>query len=253
MSIDEAKFLLSAYRPDGRDAEDPHFAEALRMASLDPELGRWFEEQLSFDRAFQSSLSMLQPPQHLMSSLLAGVRIGQRRPWWRRPMLVAAAALTALTVMVSVWLAGQRDAESSKVIAEFRQDMVEKVVALDRLDLMSPDASAVRKWLAAHEGHADAVIPPGLSAAMTVGCRILEWHGRKVTLICFQSRPDSPGPDAHLLVMDGDAFDGAATAQPLIAQSGGWATAVWRRGNRAYMLASPRDAASLREMLGDVI
>ena len=42
MTTQEAKFILSAYRPNGSDASGPAFAEALQAAVGDPALGAWF-------------------------------------------------------------------------------------------------------------------------------------------------------------------------------------------------------------------
>jgi hypothetical protein len=42
MNNSEAKYILGAYRADGQDAAEPAFAEALRQAETDPDLGGWF-------------------------------------------------------------------------------------------------------------------------------------------------------------------------------------------------------------------
>ena len=49
MKNQEAKFILGAYRPDGQDAGDPVFAEALSQAERDPDLRTWFERGRKFD------------------------------------------------------------------------------------------------------------------------------------------------------------------------------------------------------------
>jgi hypothetical protein len=45
---DNAKLLLSAYRPNGADAQDPVFKEALELTQRDPELARWFRGRAGF-------------------------------------------------------------------------------------------------------------------------------------------------------------------------------------------------------------
>ena len=45
MNNQEAKLILQAYRPGGRDTFDPLFAEALEQARRDPELQKWFAER----------------------------------------------------------------------------------------------------------------------------------------------------------------------------------------------------------------
>jgi hypothetical protein len=51
MNIEEAKLILSAYRPDGQDAGDPQFQEALELTKQNPDLARWFAEAQAWDIA----------------------------------------------------------------------------------------------------------------------------------------------------------------------------------------------------------
>ena len=44
MTNQDAKLVLSAYRPNGADARDPFFEQALQQANRDPELTEWFEK-----------------------------------------------------------------------------------------------------------------------------------------------------------------------------------------------------------------
>ena len=62
MDNQEAKFILSAYRPGGQDASDPRFAEALEQARRDPVLERWFSESIAFDAAMTEKLGAIAVP-----------------------------------------------------------------------------------------------------------------------------------------------------------------------------------------------
>ena len=73
MNTQEAKFILQAYRPGGEDAGDPQFAEALAQAKLDPELAKWFAEQLAFDAAASRALKEVKAP-----AALAGIHPGRK-------------------------------------------------------------------------------------------------------------------------------------------------------------------------------
>ena len=68
-----AKFLLTAYRPNGADAQDPVFRDALEQAARDPELGAWFKEQRGFDSMIADKLSGIEPPATLRSAILVGI------------------------------------------------------------------------------------------------------------------------------------------------------------------------------------
>src|SRR6185295_12013962 len=101
MNNQEAKFILGAYRPDGSDATDPMFAEALTMVERDPELRDWLERQRAFDRAVAAKVRAIVPPAELREAILAGGRASRpRRLWWTNPVvLVAAAAMVVLGVV----------------------------------------------------------------------------------------------------------------------------------------------------------
>ena len=62
MNNQEATLLLHAYRPNGQDADDPRFSEALEQTRRDPALGRWFADQQAFDQAVSERLRGLPAP-----------------------------------------------------------------------------------------------------------------------------------------------------------------------------------------------
>ena len=65
MTNQDAKLVLSAYRPNGADARDPFFEQALQQAKRDPELMEWFEKQRAFDRVMVAKLRTIEPPARL--------------------------------------------------------------------------------------------------------------------------------------------------------------------------------------------
>lgn len=62
MNNDEAKFILSAYRPSGRDANDARFTEALNQAKQDPALREWLAQSQALDAVVMKKLSGIVPP-----------------------------------------------------------------------------------------------------------------------------------------------------------------------------------------------
>ncbi len=103
MHRQEAKFLLSAYRPNGADALDPDLAEARRFAQRDPELARWFAAQLKFDAAIAQRLGELFPTAEMRAEIYAGISLqlkGQsRRAGWRFSGAAIAATVVVLAGM----------------------------------------------------------------------------------------------------------------------------------------------------------
>ena len=73
MKIQQAKFILSSFRPNGQDAKDPDFAEALALAAEDRELGEWLARERAQDATFSSALSSVELPEELREEILAAL------------------------------------------------------------------------------------------------------------------------------------------------------------------------------------
>ena len=235
MNNEEAKLILQAYRPGGQDANDPRFREALEQAHRDPELARWFANEQALDSRISAKVrASIATPAHLKAQLLAQQKIIRPVAWWRRPalQLAAAACLALLVTVAALWLKPARTAEFGQyrnVMAEFAGKK------LDRLDLMSRDMAEVRRWLALKESHGDLVLPAGLDGRPSLGCRLLEFNGKKVSLICFEVENRQV---AHLLVIDRAVFKDAPPESPVFNQVGEVATISWSRGDKTYVVAS---------------
>ena len=80
-----------------------------------------------------------------------------------------------------------------------------------------------------------------------IGCRVLDWRGRKVTLICF--RDNSQFKDTvHLLVIDADDLPGARPgSQPVFRERDHIATASWSDDQHTYILAGHRGTRYLAD------
>ncbi len=75
MDKEEARFILRCFRPDGADAENPDFAEALAWAAKDRELGEWLARERSSDAGFAKALNAVSIPSALREEILAGLEI----------------------------------------------------------------------------------------------------------------------------------------------------------------------------------
>jgi hypothetical protein len=247
MNNEQAKIILSAYRPGGEDAVTPTFTEALEQARRDPDLARWFGEERALDTAIARKLKVAPVPSHLENTILAGRKVIRPAVWWRQPGWLAAAAAVALLLGVGAMLLPSLRAPT---LARLQTDAVGLLDGLDRLDLATNNLASVRAWLASRSAHEDLVVPAGLKAGVPLGCRIFDWQGRKVTLVCFKL--DGPGGvagEAHLLVVDASALRGAPDGGAQFAQRGRWATAAWREGAHGYVLATQGDEAKMRQLL----
>jgi hypothetical protein len=109
---ERAKFLLSAYRHDGADAQDPIFRDALEQATRDPDLASWFANQRSFDALVCEKLNSVQPPASLKPAILSGIYSGasNRRFPLGRLLGVAAVLLLSGILLTVMQLRSVRDA-----------------------------------------------------------------------------------------------------------------------------------------------
>lgn len=248
MTNEEAKFILRAYRLGGQDASDPQFQEALEHLKRDPELARWFSEERKLDSCLQAKFlqASLVPPE-LKANLLALQKIIRPVPWWKRRAWIAAAAASIALILsaAALWFSPSNRARFSDF-----HSYVASVAAgkIERLDLNTQDVIEVRQWLQRRSAPADFLLPQGLDGMPSLGCRVLEWNGRKVSFVCFELKNKQM---AHLFVIDRAAFrDAPPKDQPAFALAGGGVTtASWSDARRVYVLASMHDERELRRLL----
>jgi uncharacterized membrane protein YbaN (DUF454 family) len=243
MNHQEAKLILSACRPGGADAADPRFQEALEFARRDPELAAWLARERRLDTAIGIKVREgAQPPAHLKSAILAAARMVRPMPWYRQPSWVAAAALLVGLLALAVLLAPKsRELE----LAQFQRAMAEILVSKEfRLDHMTPSATEAQRWLA--DRRVDFVMPAKLEGQPTMGCRVVEWHGHQVSLVCFKL---DGGETVHLFTVAREAMGNAPTEHPQFSSSGRYSTAAWSRDDKVYLLAASRGEAVLKKVL----
>lgn len=65
MDKERARFVLRSFRPDGADSDDVDFADALRVATNDRELGEWLMRERAFDAEFAEALARVELPEGL--------------------------------------------------------------------------------------------------------------------------------------------------------------------------------------------
>ncbi len=71
MDNEQARFILRSFRPDGADAGDPDFAEALKLAMENRELGEWLASERAFDAEFANALGTVDLPENLREDIMA--------------------------------------------------------------------------------------------------------------------------------------------------------------------------------------
>jgi hypothetical protein len=245
MNNQEAKFILGAYRPNGSDASDARFAEAMAQADRDPELRTWWEKQRGFDATVAVKLRDIAPPPGLRDSILAGVRASQpRRRWWSQPVWLAAAAAVVLLGAVTVSLRDGRGAPSLEQLTAF---------AVQDLAHAHGDHSGYPGELAAVQGQL--VNAPGpmtqgiqldLADLRRKNCRTVRVAGREVFEICFQR----DGTWFHLYAARRSDFaPGPTDPKALLAARGEYAATAWSDATHVYALVARAGVETLRRVI----
>jgi hypothetical protein len=247
MDSGEARFILSAYRPEGQDASDPRFAEALEQVRRDPILQRWFEDSVAFDAAMTNKLRAVISPLDLRENILAGVKVS-RASRWSTPFVkwaIAAALILSAALGSLIWL-NPRPAH----LADWQTQALNVISALVRnqssFDAQSNQPTELVTWLRANDAPAAQKLPDNLGKLSSLGCKTFSWNGNRVSVICF-TRPD--GGLIHLVAANASATDRTPEGKPKLNQQGEWTTATWREGDKIYMLAMEGSPEQLRPFL----
>lgn len=234
MNREEAKYILQSDHLSGCDVESPQFRDALEMLQHDPELAAWFAQEQAIDAKLSESFRTFPVPPALKSQLLAGRKIVPLPVWWRQPAWIrAAAACMALLGTLAILLFRSPE---PRQLAEFRSYVAETAATLDHLDLQTSDLDQIRLWLGGHSAPENFAIPGKLNGKSSVGCRVFQWNGQKVSLVCFELGNKKV---AHLFVMDRSAptnSPGESRPQFQTARNG-IATASWSDARRIYIVA----------------
>jgi hypothetical protein len=255
MNPQEAKEILSLYRPGTADANDPWFGEALRLSESDPVLKSWLDEHCATYLALRSRFKLVPVPEGLKEQIVAE-RKSHTTPAWRRPavLIAASAAVTILTAIVSLWVLWTPPGDEDLSYNGYVDRMVSTAIrGYGAMDLATDDYTRLRAYLTQHGAPADPAMPRHLQQATLIGCRIQYWQGAKVSMICFRSgKPLPPGQatDLWLFVSERAAVSGApAPNLPVVTKGTRATTAGWSRADKTYVLVADGDVQFLRKYL----
>ena len=245
MNREEAQFILRAYLPNSEDAHFQPFAEALALARQDPILAQWFAAEQAMDAAFAAKLRARPIPADLRSQLLLARATIARRAWWSRPVWLAAAASVALLLALGVWRL--RPASGTGQLEAFLGAM--ELAALDmsaHVDAFGMDGPELKQWLTEHRGHPDFVLPPKIAQHGVMGCKVVEWQGHRVTLLCLKF----DGGHMDIFVVNAADLPGTRLGEaPQFAAASTLTTATWQSEGKIYHLAGNFSVDQLKRLL----
>jgi hypothetical protein len=244
MTTDEAKFILSAFRPNGSDTGNGAFGEALRFAGDDPVLGKWFAQSRAHDAAIASKLGQIAPPAGLREAILAGVRVsGSQRGSglsWGWIGGLAAAAAVAIGVF-SLRAPARPDSGTTELAGFAINDMV-----AERHGGRGEPAGALVAELETNGARMPGADQIDFERLRDTGCRTLNFAGHDVIEVCFARE----GAMFHFYVTrrDGPLGDSVAKGPSFIAEAAG-AAAVWSDKRFDYAIASTAGVEAIRKLL----
>jgi hypothetical protein len=244
MTSDEAKFILSAFRPNGSDTGNDAFRDALRFAGDDPVLGKWFARSRAHDAAIACKLGEIAPPAGLREAILAGVRVsGSQRSSglsWGWIGGLAAAAAVAIGVF-SLRAPARPDSGTTELAGFVINDMV-----TERHGGRGEPAEALVAELETNGTRMPGADKIDFERLRDTGCRTLNFAGHDVIEVCFARE----GAMYHFYVTrrDGPLGDSVAKGPSFIAEAAG-AAAVWSDKHFDYAVASTAGIEAIRKLL----
>lgn len=179
-----AKEILSAYRANGADAQDPLFREALDQCRHDPSLQSWLRDQQAFDSRMSARLKSFCAPDSEKEALLATLPLTRPPSFWqrsvRRMFPLAAALILGLGLLVYRARAPDLTWETGSL----------SVSSLSRasrsLDYRAEDALSMNAWLVEQGAPVPESLPLLLQEAVGNGCKLFD-DGRDnvISMLCF--------------------------------------------------------------------
>ncbi|MEZ5275934.1 MAG: hypothetical protein R3F07_06110 [Opitutaceae bacterium] len=239
----EAQFILSAYRPNGRDAKDDRIAAALSLVEGDPELKAWFESEIRQDQVIAEKLRQVRPPAGLRDQILTGMSLAEAAPpWWRgAPAMAIAASLIVVSGLILSW---NRPAYESE-FAELRANALSYSAGFISLDFFADQVSDLTTWLTDRDAPATTDLIGRLESLPGIGCRTLSWGGKTVSLVCLQGESTF-----HVFMIDReDLSDDPALTEPQFWQMKGRTVVSWEDAERVYVLVTKASAEAVRALL----
>ncbi|MEO6005295.1 MAG: hypothetical protein ABIZ04_22450 [Opitutus sp.] len=235
MNNQEAKFILSAYRANGADANEPLFADALKQTNQDPALGAWFAREQAHDRAMVEKLASLQPPAGLRDAILMGSRVsGRKTSGWKGGLWLATSLAAAVLIVVTASFWPKRSAANEGQLATFAL----KDAIGEKHDVHGAEVKALQTILADPNLKLGRGLAVDFEAMRGSGCRTIAMGGREVFEVCFNRN----GAWFHLYAMREAAPAGVTSGGMVLEKSDKLACATWSDPVKGYRYAVVGDA-----------
>jgi hypothetical protein len=244
MSNDEAKFILGAYRANGRDADNALFAEALRQARIDPALGAWWVRAQAHDAAVGGKVRAITPPPGLREAILAGGR-ASRSPLvrWQTPTWMALAAAAAIVLATGV--VGLRATRAQAESTRFESFAVDDTAHAQH-GSHGDAAGELATRLSSPSTKVGAELPVEFATLKATGCRTVTFAGHDVLEVCFKR----DGQWFHCYIANRADFPRmTAGVHTDSKEQGHLASAAWSDATHHFVIVAEGGLAAVQRLL----
>jgi hypothetical protein len=245
MDSQEARKILSLYRPGDTDSPDPRMAKALELARKDPQLAVWFGQHCAAHVKLANEPETAQP--EALEKETAPTQAIERPDiiLFHKPALFMI-ALTALALLAG-WLWSSYSSANSNNFASFRDRMARLVQRSYPMKIAVTDQSQLREYFRANAGPVGFALPRNLEKLPATGGAVFTWHNQPVALLGLDGGGNT---NLYLFLIKRAVFSKPAPSdKPEFLQIGRLNTAAWSVGGTVYLLAGPQDNATLRGFL----
>jgi hypothetical protein len=245
-----AKQTLALYRPGTADESDPDFAEALEFAKRDPELSRWLAEDCALYAAVRSKFEQIPVPEGLKEQIVSEQKARTSIASRSKAALLAVCAVIVL-LLLGLGAFYLRPTEDRSLSAFGARMAGIPLRGYPKMDLETNNLAAIHQYLVQNGGQ-DYALPKGLKTASGTGCKILTWHGKRVSMVCFNSGKNAAAntPDLFLFIIQRSGLSNPPVSNsPQFARMSGLTAASWSRGNLTYVLQGMGDETFLLNFL----
>jgi hypothetical protein len=258
VTTEEAKEILLPYRHGTSDADDPQVAEALALARQDQELARWLEAHCARQYVISEKLRRIAPPDGLIQQIIFENRSAQKQSVFeRKPALTALVCVLAILVCLFVatdptewWRKFQ--GPDNRLVA-YQHSMARVALSTYGMGLATSDTNQIRAYLKQNDAPSDFALNASLKQTHMTGCAVEDWHGAKVSMLCFHSNPanaNAKASDLWLFVANRDLVSDLPDAtHPQLHRVDSLLIATWVDGDRIYMLARQGDLENMKKFL----
>ena len=250
MTITEAKSILHGYRPDGADADDPHFAAALEMVRRDPELGEWFAQQQAFDSDMTADYDAVAAPAGLREDILKAAAKAQRKTsyqsWWRRRLMIRTAMAASIALLLTLSLTLRPKPKLQAANSPLADFVIEDAQHPKTHGGHGDETAELNRTLKLPTTKLGAPLPLDYDILHKTGCRTVHVEGRDVLEVCFKRN----GVGMHCYIARQEDFPTlTAPTKPEVTDKPIASVASWSDQKNLYIVVTAPDHAALEKLL----